>query len=155
MIQNLLENIKAEILTLKNIQSCFVYPDARCEVKAPAVFLEIGGYSHGDDPATEELALVANIEARVVVDSLIDDAELVCQELACQAADKVHFNCFGCEVSPAEISSISRDAFKPEFDAYICWLIEWQHEFHVGENVWLENGVPPHILHINREVICE
>lgn len=155
MISKLLENIRTEISRIKNIQSCFVYPEARCDVNAPAVFLEVGNYSHGDDPATEELALVATIEARVVVDSLIDNAEVMCQELACQVANAAHLNSFGCNVSPAEITGISRDTFKPEFDNYVCWLIEWQHQFHVGDNVWLESGVPPHILHINRGAVYE
>ncbi|MBR1735325.1 MAG: hypothetical protein IJ730_07820 [Alphaproteobacteria bacterium] len=51
------------------------------------------------------------------------------------------------------MSGISRDSFKPDFDPYICWLIEWSHEFHAGSSVWKESGLPPHVLHINNEVI--
>jgi hypothetical protein len=150
---NFLQNIRNEILSSPNIQSCLVYPNARGEIIAPAVFLEIASYSAGNDPATGELSLVANVEARVVVDSTIENAEIVCQSLACKIANIAHLNSFGCEISPAKVSGITRDFFKPEFDMYLCWLVEWSHEMHVGSSVWSEIGVPPHILHVNKEEI--
>jgi hypothetical protein len=149
---NFLKNIRTEILNSPNIQSCLIYPNARGEVIAPAVFLEIASYGAGDDPATEELALIANVEARVVVDSTIENAEIVCQSLACEIANVTYLNSFGCNISPAKVTGITRDFFKPEFDMYLCWLVEWQHEFHVGDSVWLENGVPPHTITIGEHV---
>lgn len=153
MIEELLTNIKTAILNDERFKSCLIYPDARGEIIAPAVFLEIVNYGIGDDSATEELSLIANVEARIVVDSISEDAELVCQSLACQIANIAHLNSFGCKVSPAKVSGISRDSFKPDFDPYICWLIEWSHEIHIGASVWNEFGLPPHTLHINSEVI--
>ena len=152
MIQKILTAIKTELLKNENLQSCLIYPDARGEIIAPAVFLEVANYSTGSDSATEELSLIANIEARIVVDSISENAELVCQNLACHIANIAHLNSFGCKISPAKISGISRDSFKPDFDPYICWLVEWSHEIHCGESVWKESGLPPHILHINDEV---
>ena len=146
MIEDLLTSIRNTILADENFRSCLIYPDARGEIIAPAVFLEVANYSTGSDPATEELSLIANIEARVVVDSISENAELICQNLACKIASIAHLNSFGCKVSPAKISGISRDSFKPDFDPYICWLVEWSHQFHVGESVWKEDGVRPHIL---------
>ena len=146
MIEDLLTAIKNAILADKNFRSCLIYPSARGDVIAPAVFLEVANYSTGNDPATGELSLIANIEARVVIDSISENAELVCQNLACRIANIAHLNSFGCKVSPAKISGISRDSFKPDFDPYICWLVEWSHQFHVGESVWKEDGVRPHIL---------
>ena len=152
MIKTLLNNIKSAILSDSNFKSCLIYPNARGEVVAPAVFLEVSNYSTGNDPATDELALVANIEARVVVDAISEEAELVCQNLAQAVANLAHQNSFGSNVSPAKVIGISKDAFKPEFDAYICWLVEWQHEFHVGKSVWNESGIPPHTIHIGESV---
>lgn len=160
MIEKLLTNIKAAILNDERFKSCLIYPNARgvigdrdSEIVAPAVFLEVANYGTGNDPATGELSLIANIEARVVADSISENAELVCQSLACQIANIAHLNSFGCKVSPAKVSGISRDSFKPDFDPYICWLVEWSHEIHIGNSVWNESGLPPHTLHINREVI--
>ncbi len=149
----LLTFIKNMILKNAKIQSCLIYPNSRGEVVAPAVFLEIANYGIGDDPATEELALIANLEARVVVDSTIENAEVFCQSLACEIANLIHLNSFGCEVSPAKLSGITRDFFKPDFDMYICWLIEWSHEMHVGSSVWNEIGIPPHTITIGEHII--
>jgi hypothetical protein len=150
---NFLQIIRTEILEIPDIQSCLIHPSPRGEIVAPAVFLEIASYGAGDDPATGELSLIANVEARVVVDSTIEDAEVVCQSLACEIASIAHLNSFDCEISPGKVSGITRDFFKPEFDMYVCWLVEWSHQFHVGDSVFGENGVPPHILHINGEEI--
>lgn len=153
-IKTLLSNISQELYKRnKSIASCHVYPGPRCDAVAPAVFLEAASYSAGDDPATSELALIVNIEARVVIDSVDADAELNCQSLACDIARIAHLNSFGCPVSPAKVNSVTRDAFKPEFDAYICWLVEWSHEFHLGESVWLDPGITPHVLRIGKGVV--
>lgn len=154
-MNGLLNNIRTQILCeFQDVQSCFIYPNAREKIIAPAVFLEVANYGMGDDPATEELAIIANIEARVVIDSLIENAEIECQRLACKIGSLAHLNNFGCSVRPAKVGGISRDFFKPDFDPYICWLVEWQHELHVGESVF-SNGVaciPPHELHIGELV---
>jgi hypothetical protein len=147
-----LQNIRNEILGSPNFASCLIYPNARGEILAPAVFLEAASYSAGNDPATGELSLVANVEARVVVDSTIEDAEIVCQSLACEIANIAHLNSFGCNISPAKVSGITRDFFKSEFDMYLCWLVEWSHEFHCGSNVWSEIGVPPHLITIGEHI---
>ena len=151
-MQQLLENIKAEILADVRFKSCLIYPNARGEFIAPAVFLEVSGYRPGNDPATEELALVANVEARVVVDSVADNAELVCQQLACEIANIAHLNSFGLNISPAVVMGVSRDVFKPEFDAFICWMTDWTHEFHIGDSVWNETGLPPHTINIQEYI---
>ena len=155
---NILQNIRNEILHSPNIQSCLIHPNPRGEILAPAVFLEIASYGAGDDPATGELALTANIEARVVVDSTIEDAEIVCQSLACEIATIAHLNSFGCapdraiSISPAKVTAITRDFFKPEFDMYLCWLVEWSHQFHTGSSVFAETGAPPHTITIGEHV---
>lgn len=148
----LLENIKTEILKDSRFKTCSIYEDVRGKITAPAVFLEISGYSAGRDPATGELSLIANIDARVVVGSVANNSDIVCQELACRVAEIAHLNSFGLNITPGSVVGISRDAFKPEFDAYICWLVEWEHEFHVGESVWQEEGLPPHEIIIGEYV---
>ena len=153
MIQQLLSNIKAEILELPAIESCFIYPTPRCDLAAPTVCLEVAGFSPSNDPATGELALNINLEARVIVDSTFENAETSCQTLACNIANLIHLNTFNCAVSSGEVTGISRDSFKPEFDAFVCWLVEWSHQFHIGNSVWLESGATPHLLHINRDLI--
>jgi hypothetical protein len=148
----ILDAIKDEILQkIPGVKTCVSYAGGRNEFEAPVVFLGVGNYGGGTDPATGELALIANVEARVVVDSTIDDAEFCVQNLVCKIANIVHLNSFNLEISPAVITSIARDEFHPEFDVYVCWLIEWQHQFHCGSSVWLESEISPHKIFVNGE----
>ncbi|GHT98466.1 hypothetical protein FACS1894126_3980 [Alphaproteobacteria bacterium] len=148
----ILDAITNEIfLKIPEIKNCISYAKGREELDAPVVFLGITNYSAGHDPATGQLALVAHVEARVVIDSTIDDAEFIVQNLACKIANVAHLNSFGEEISPAVILSISKDEFHPDFDVYLCWLIEWSHEMHVGESVWNNEQlqIPVHTIVIN------
>jgi hypothetical protein len=150
----ILDAIKNEILEkIPEIKNCISYAKGREELDAPAVFLSITNYSAGHDPATGQLSLIAQVEARVVVDSTIDDAEFIVQNLACKIANVAHLNSFGEEISPAIIASISRDEFHPDFDVYVCWLIEWTHEFHVGASVWNDEQIPAHTIIIHGDVV--
>jgi hypothetical protein len=59
------------------IQTCEVYPTIRKELLAPAVFVELVSLESGKDPGTEELALKARFEARIVIDSTIENAAIM------------------------------------------------------------------------------
>jgi hypothetical protein len=129
----------------------------RSELIAPACFVEISSFEIGTDPGTEELALVANFEARIVVDSTIPNAEFAIRELALRLANLINHNTWNSTdssaVSPAKLKDIGPDAFKPELDAYLVWNINWVHEFHVGENIWESTGITPHKIIVNFEKI--
>lgn len=155
MIENLLNAIQEKLGGIADIGSFFLYTLPRGDILAPAVCLEVADYIPGDDPATGELSLVVNMELRIVMDSTIPLAGTICQTLATNIANLIHLNCFGLPISPARLKRISRDDFRPDFDAYICWLIEWSHEYHMGSNVWEESGSTPHMLHVNEERIYE
>ncbi|MGL9779236.1 MAG: hypothetical protein ACR5K5_03140, partial [Wolbachia sp.] len=111
----------------------------RREIIAPAVFVELVSLEPGKDPGTEELALRARFEARVVVDGTVEDSQVVVRELAAEIARVVNRNTWGIEnISPGEFLSAEVDDFKPELDAYLVWLVEWTHELHIGESIWSE-----------------
>ncbi|AZU37140.1 hypothetical protein BBB02_00595 [Wolbachia endosymbiont of Bemisia tabaci] len=131
------------------IQTCEVYPAIRKELVAPAVFVELSGFEKGHDPGTEELALKVRFEARIVVDGTVEYSSLVVRSLAAEVARVVNKNTWNVEnVSPAEFISAEVDGFRPELDAYLVWLVEWVHEIHIGESVWSETGIKPHIIEI-------
>jgi hypothetical protein len=145
---NICEQIKGKI---PEIQTCSNYPRMRNELVAPACFVEISSFEIGTDPGTEELALVANFEARIVIDSTIPNAEFAIRELALQLANLINHNTWSSRITPAKIKDIGPDAFKPELDAYIVWNINWAHTFHIGENVWESTGILPHTIFVNGE----
>ena len=135
------------------IQTCEVYPTERRKIIAPAVFVELVSLEPGKDPGTEELALRARFEARVVVDGTVEDASIVVRELAAEVARVVNKNTWETEkVSPGEFVSAEVDGFKPELDAYQVWVVEWFHELHVGKSIWSETGVIPHVIRVGENV---
>lgn len=148
--QKICTTLKEEI---QAIQTCEVYRAERREIIAPAVFVELASLEPGKDPGTEELALKVRFEARVVVDSTIDDASLVIRSLAAEVARVVNKNTWNVEnVLPGEFLSAKVDNFKPELDAYLVWLVEWVHELHTGQSIWLETGIIPHIISVGENV---
>lgn len=132
------------------IQTCEMYRAVRREIIAPAVFVELVSLEPGKDPGTEELALRARFEARVVVDGTVEDSQVVVRELAAEIARVVNRNTWGVEnISPGEFLSAEVDDFKPELDAYLVWLVEWTHELHIGQSVW-SGGITPHVIEIGK-----
>ncbi|MCM1002682.1 hypothetical protein DM84_05735, partial [Wolbachia pipientis] len=74
------------------IQTCEVYPAMRKELIAPAVFVELSSFEKGHDPGTEELALKARFEARIVIDSTVENAPIIVRTLAAEVARVVNKN---------------------------------------------------------------
>ncbi|QMV46181.1 hypothetical protein HC358_03845 [Wolbachia pipientis] len=131
------------------IQTCEIYPAIRKELVAPAVFVELSGFEKGHDPGTEELAMKARFEARIVVDGTVEDSSVVVRSLAAEVARVVNKNTWNVKnVSPGEFISAEVDGFRPELDAYLVWLVEWVHYLHVGESVWLEGKINTHIINV-------
>ncbi|MBV2145271.1 MAG: hypothetical protein KTM48_00780, partial [Wolbachia endosymbiont of Pissodes strobi] len=101
--QAICTTLKEEILT---IQTCEVYPTIRKELLAPAVFVELSSLEKGHDPGTEELALKARFEARIVVDGTVENSSVVVRELAAEVARVVNKNTWNVKnVSPGEFIS--------------------------------------------------
>lgn len=151
------EEQKTACKTLKKeipaIETCEIYPAIRTTIMAPAVFVELSGFEKGNDPGSEELALRARFEARVVIDSTIENSRLTVKLLASEVARVVNKNTWNVEnISPAEFLSAEIDGFRPELDAYTVWLVEWVHELHLGESIWLEDQVKPHIVTVGENV---
>ncbi|WP_250295035.1 hypothetical protein [Wolbachia endosymbiont of Oedothorax gibbosus] len=133
---------------ISSIQTCEIYPAIRKELVAPAVFVELVSLESGKDPGTEELALRARFEARIVVDGTVEDSSLVVRSLAAEVARVVNKNTWEKNVSPAEFLSAEPDGFRPELDAYLVWMVEWVHTIHVGRSIWEKGKFRPHKIEI-------
>ncbi len=144
--QAICTTLKKEILT---IQTCEVYPTIRKELLAPAVLVELSSLEKGSDPGTGELALRVRFEARIVVDSTIENAPIIVRTLAAEVAKVVNKNTWNVKnVSPGEFISGGGDDFRPELDAYLVWMVEWVHTIHVGRSIWKEGKFMPHKIEI-------
>lgn len=154
MLQQLHNIICSEILAkIPEIQTCGSYPRTRSELVAPACFVELEAFDIGSDPGTEELALIANFNARIVADRVESNTDILIRELALKLAILINNNTWNCNVLPAKIKSVEPDAFSPEMDAYLVWNISWIHEFHIGENIWESNEIPPHKVIVNGGIL--
>ncbi|OAM02909.1 hypothetical protein [Wolbachia endosymbiont of Dactylopius coccus] len=132
------------------IQTCEIYPSIRKELLAPAVFVELSSLEKGSDPGTGELALRVRFEARIVIDSTIENAPIIVRSLASEVAKVVNKNTWNVEnVSPGEFISGGGDDFRPELDAYLVWMVEWVHTIHVGRSIWKEGKFMPHKIEIS------
>jgi hypothetical protein len=129
------------------------YPRMCSELVAPACFIEIESFDVGTDPGTEELAVIANFNARLVIDKIAQNSSFVIRELALKLANLINKNTWHSAVLPAKIKEIAPDAFSPELDAYIVWNVIC--ELHVGKNIWtnLEQEITPHKIFINSEQV--
>ncbi len=106
-------------------------------------------YTEGHDPGTEELALKARFEARIVIDSTIENAAIIVKTLAAEVARVVNKNTWNVKnVSPGEFISGGGDDFRPELDAYLVWMVEWVHTIHVGRSIWEEGKIKPHTINV-------
>ncbi|WP_143688964.1 hypothetical protein [Wolbachia endosymbiont of Laodelphax striatellus] len=131
------------------IQTCEIYPSVRKELLAPAVFVELSSLEKGSDPGTGELALRVRFEARIVIDSTIENAPIIVRSLASEVAKVVNKNTWNVKnVSPGEFISGGGDDFRPELDAYLVWMVEWVHTIHVGRSIWKEGKFMPHKIEI-------
>ncbi|WP_265043006.1 hypothetical protein [Wolbachia endosymbiont (group A) of Scambus nigricans] len=135
------------------IQTCEIYPSIRKELLAPALFVELVSLESGKDPVTEELALKARFEARIVIDSTIENAAIIVRTLAAEVAKVVNKNTWNIKnVSPGEFISAEIDVFRPELDAYLVWMVDWSHQLHLGKSIWTENKIKPHTIIIEENV---
>lgn len=113
-----------------------LYPPLEDGMALPMVVLELDEFAPGTDPGNNQLALVATLQARVILDPNQEDAELRIRQLAARVALEVHrAHGFGLEyVAPAKIRRLVPDGFsRPELEGYLVWLVEWTHEIDIGD----------------------
>ena len=111
------------------------YPRIGRKIPTPCIVIEMSEMEPGHDPGTGQTALIGRFQARVIVDPILDGAELAVRELAARVAKAIHFQTWECPVTPAKLVMIAEDPFKPHLDTYLVWLVEWTHEFDLGDVV--------------------
>lgn len=121
---------------LAGVPTVDAYPDIKRRVRLPAVLIELSEMEPGADPGTGETALIGRFQARAIVDPNQADAHMRVRELAARIAIAINHETWGLGVGVAQLVQIGEDAFKPELDGYIVWLVEWTHEFHLGSTEW-------------------
>lgn len=112
------------------------YPVIERRIGLPAVVVELDEMEPGDDPGTGETALVGRFQARAIADPNCKPADLQVRELAALIAVAITHETWGLPISIAKLAQVGPDGFKPELDGYLVWVVEWTHEFHLGQIEW-------------------
>lgn len=137
------------------LAACESYPEFTKRLPLPGVFTELSEFEPGDDPGTEQLALIARCEARCVIDPVDDNASLYARNLAVSVGLAVQLSRrWGLrDVGTARIVRIGEDAFRPELDSYAVWVVQWTHVIHIGQSIWTGHGITPTVVSLGDEVI--
>jgi len=140
MIENLKQLDDAIIAGLQSkltgISTVEAYPVIQRRINIPAVLVELSEIDAGADPGTNETALIGHFQARAIVDPVLPDSYMQVRELAACIAVAITHETWGLEIGVSKLLQIGEDALKPELDGYLVWMIEWTHEFHLGEPTW-------------------
>lgn len=151
MLTDLHTAIVARLTTdMPTLQTCAAYPDLQRRVVLPAVLVDIPELYPSVDAGTEQLGLTASCRALCIYDPKQANADLEVRNLAAMVAYNIYkASRFGQPVSPAKIRRIGEDAFEPELDGYLVWVVEWIHDIQIGNSIWDGAGVTPSEINVS------
>ncbi|WP_321846719.1 hypothetical protein [Burkholderia cepacia] len=119
---------------LPDLERIHAYPKIGKSIETPFVAIELAELEPGHDDGTGRVPLIARMQARVIVDPLVEDAEVQVRELSARVLQTVHGATWGLPMTPGkQVGSAGEDPFRPELDTYLVWLVEWVHEFDLGD----------------------
>jgi hypothetical protein len=146
-VKILFDEIQLGLSQIEGVQYCGVFPKRRDEIRLPAILIDLVELEPGDDPGTDELALVCHWEARILVSDNIPESDLWA---LVQVAMLWLFNHTWPEanIGRARLKQAGPDHFPPEYQGHRIWLIEWTQTVRVGESVWDGSGVIPSTLSV-------
>lgn len=119
----------------------------------PALLLEVPDFELNleNDVGTEQLPLLARIEARVVIDAMEKDqdnpifaklkARVLTLKLAQYLFKNKHFH--ELKTGPLTLLDVTEDAFYPGLDRYEVWRVDFSIPIHIGESIWKSEGATP------------
>ena len=130
---------------IPNIQHAGALPKRRDDIRLPAMLVDLVELSPGQSAGTSELVLIGHWEGRI----LVHESELI--EVLWQIVQQClswldEFAWKSIEVGDARIKQAGPDHFSPDLQGHRCWLIEWTHQYRVGEDIWAQTGISPKII---------
>lgn len=119
------------------------YPANRKAMPVPACIFELSDLEPMEDIGTEQLAVMARFEARIVMGFRTENVRRAVPKLAAALALHVRARRWGLPVEPAIVTAIEPDDFDPDLDQFEVWRVDWQQIIHIGPSVWDDGGVTP------------
>ena len=144
--ENIVAAIAEQFPALATVE-CYREEVDRKTLPTPACLIELFEMEAEptEDPGTEQLAMTARFEARIVIGYREDRAKIEVRKLAAALAKFILRKRWGLgpNVGPAEVTGCYPDEFDPRLDQYEVMRIEWQQLIMVGEDVWSGEGIRP------------
>lgn len=139
MLENLTQLVNGVAQTLATkiagMATVSAFPQIGKRIRLPALLIDIDQLEPGEDPGTGELAMKASIQAYIVVDPVVGNAQALVKELAARVAMAgIHEN-WGVPVAPAKLVQIGDASFRPELNGYETWLVEWTNDIRLGTEI--------------------
>lgn len=139
--QAIIDTIQVQFPDLKTVTD---YHEDRKKFPLPACFIELTELTQADmDPGTDQLALLARWEARVIIGFRTQTAKRNIRKLVTSLAAFIRLQRWGKPVGPAEIIGCFPDDFNPGLDQYEVWRVEWTQVIHFGSSIWTNDGQLP------------
>ena len=124
------EHLRAALPDIGTIEC---YPDIGAAVDLPAVIFELSTFAPGIDPGTGQLGLQLDFEFRVLVDPLMQNADVEVTIIAARIALALHHQTFGLEIHAGKLNGeAASDPFRPESESYLVWMVPWTTHIDVG-----------------------
>lgn len=109
---------------MPDLERIHAYPKIGKSIETPFIALELAELEPGQDDGTGRVPLIARMQARVIVDPLVADADLQVRELSARVLQAVHGATWELPVTPGkQIGSAGEDPFRTELDTYLVWLV--------------------------------
>lgn len=142
--EGIVSTIAAQFPDLVTVEA---YRLDRKSLPVPACLIELTEMDAvpDNDPGTEQLAVNARFEARLVIGFRQGDKnpKLEIRKLAAAVANFIRAKRWGCPIGAAEVVGAYPDDFDPELDQFECWRVEWQQLIYLGDTVWKDEGATP------------
>lgn len=116
----------------------------------PALFLEMDFEINLDgDSGSEQLPLIARIEARVIDSFERQNSKINIRSLATQVAyyifknKRFHAYNGSIAIGSASLDALAQDHFYPNLKSFEVWRVDFSIPILVGENIWKQTGETP------------
>ncbi|KVV42919.1 hypothetical protein WK92_06165 [Burkholderia ubonensis] len=123
------QGLRIKLPAMKRIEA---YPRLGQKIETPLIAIELSEFEPGHDDGTDDVPLIARMQARIVFDPIDEGAELAVREVAARVAMAVHMQTWDLPITPGKVVQVAEDPFRPQLDTYCVWLVEWTHEFGLG-----------------------
>lgn len=157
LTQAIISDIQAQFSQLQTVE---FYSEVRSGMVLPACLLELTEFQDFDDPdpGTDQLSVMARFEARFIIDGIeAHQAKLDIRALSAAFSSWLRLRRWSnpaldgkkLPTGPAQFLGAFPDEFNPGLDKYEVWRVEWQQVLHLGESVWMPEGITPTIIQVS------